>query len=88
MTSADDIATLIRQQNWKNGGHLMVDHDEAVDLIEQYAQMVAAGARVEATREAFDRAIATVSSAATTRMPADQPANELVRDDAQFGVGA
>jgi hypothetical protein len=65
MTTAHDIASLVRQQNWKNGGCLCIEHDEAVSLIEQYAQVVAAAAAVAATREAFDKAVATVRRAAS-----------------------
>lgn len=54
MTTAHEIVTLIRQQNWKNGGCLLVDHDEAVALIEQYAAVVAAGAATRATAAAYD----------------------------------
>jgi hypothetical protein len=70
--TAHDVATIIRQQNWKNGGCLCIDHDEAVALIEQYAAVAAAESACHATQKAFDKAIETVSS--TMALPADRVA--------------
>lgn len=61
MTTAHDIVALIRQQNWKNGGCLLVEHDEAVALVEQYAAVVASGAVAKATAEAYDACIAKIA---------------------------
>ena len=60
--SAEEIVDLIRQQNWKNGGCHIVDRDEAIALVEQYANVVASERAIETTRAAHDTALAALSN--------------------------
>lgn len=48
---AEIIATLIRSQNWKNGGVLLVDHSEAVVLVAQALRAAEAAGAVRGVNE-------------------------------------
>jgi len=62
--TAEEIVDLIRGQSWKNGGCHIIDRDDAINLVEQYANVVAAERSIEATRAAYDSAITLVDSKA------------------------
>lgn len=56
--TAGQIVGLIRAQNWKNGGVHSLDWQEAIDLIESYAKIVAGEAVLVALEESHKRAMA------------------------------
>jgi hypothetical protein len=60
--TAEDIVDLIRRQSWKNGGCHVVDRDDAVALVEQYANAVAAERAIDLTAKTYDSAIALLDS--------------------------
>lgn len=62
MTKAEEIVDLLRAQNWKNGGVHSIDRDDAVALVEQFGKAKAAEEAVRCTSEAWDKAIATLST--------------------------
>lgn len=49
IAQAKQIMTLIRSQNWKNGGCLSVDHDEAVAVVTQALKTAYSTGLVDAT---------------------------------------
>lgn len=51
MPDAYEIVTLIRKQNWKLGGALIIDTDEAVALVEQAFEVM----RSEGERQGMER---------------------------------
>jgi len=50
---AETIASAIRKQNWKNGGVLEWDHDEAVGFVAASLELAFARGRLQGTKEAY-----------------------------------
>lgn len=60
---AEQIVTLIRSQNWKNGGVLSVDHPEAVALVAQALATAYSGGQVDACQETGERMLQAFDTA-------------------------
>lgn len=51
---SEEIVTLIRSQNWKNGGVLAIDHCEAVALVNQAMRAAYTKGAAESAKETGD----------------------------------
>lgn len=75
--TAETIVRLIRTQNWKNGGVHSVDEQEAIDLVVNYAKVVAGAAVHIAMEEAHARTMAILGA------PAEMPLAPMTKAQAE-----
>lgn len=54
LAQAKDVVTAIRSQNWKNGGVMVIDGDEAVALVMQLMKTAYSAGLVDATKHTGD----------------------------------
>lgn len=54
---AKTIVDVIRRQNWKNGGCLSIDTDEAVAVVEQLVRTAYSAGKVDGVKECGERII-------------------------------
>ena len=60
---AEEIVTLIRSQNWKNGGALSVDHPDAVSIVAQAMKAAYSQGALDGTVESGERMLRTFDEA-------------------------
>lgn len=63
LETAEQLVDMIRAQNWKNGGVLSVDRDEAIELVAQALRVAHAAGAVAATKSTGESMIAAFDAA-------------------------